>query len=119
MTEFDVVGFKTAVEKHWNYHGPCRHRLWSSGRIGDVMQFEAAPVFQEILGGDQDGLRVWTAFSMNASNWFSEPGLGVRGKYKGRPCVLMILLEPIPDSETGEIIDSIKNETRSIKERQL
>ena len=139
MTEFDVVGFKTAVEKHWNYHrASCRHRLWSSGWVEDVIQFEVAPVFQEILGGDQDGLRVWTAFSMNLSDLFSEPGLevtefgfrtyciectptpffGVRGKYKGRPFVLMIHLEPIPDSETVEIIDSIKNETRAIKERQ-
>jgi len=138
MTEFDVVGFKTAVEKHWNYHGPCRHRLWSSGRIGDVMQFEAAPVFQEILGGDQDGLRVWTAFSMNASNWFSEPGIevtefgfrsycvectptpffGVRGKYKGHPFVLMIHMEPIPQSKTVEVIDTLGDEVRAIKERQ-
>jgi len=138
--EFDVIGFKTIVEKHWNYHRPsCRHRLWTERVESDVMQFEVAPVFQEVLGGGEDGMRVWTAYSMHLSALFSEPGLdvtelgfrtyciectptpffGVRGKYKGRPFVLMIHLEPIPDSETVEIIDSIKNETRAIKERQL
>ena len=135
--EFDVVGFKTAVEKHWNYHRPCRHRLWSSGRVGDVIQLEVAPVFQEVLGGDQDGLRVWSAYSMRLSELFSEPGLevtefgyrsfcvectptpffGIRGEYKGHPFVLMIHLEPIPDSQTVEVIDSIKNGTRAIKEK--
>ena len=137
--EFDVVGFKTAVEKHWNYHRPCRHRLWSSGLVGDGMQFEVAPVFQEVLGGDQDGLRVWSAFSMNLSEFFSEPGLeviefgfrsycaectptpffGIRGKYKGKPFVLMIHLEPIPGSQTVEVIDTLGDEVRAIKERQL
>ena len=101
------------------------------------MQFEAAPVFQEVLGGDQDGLRVWSAYSMRLSDLFSEPGIeitefgfrtycvecnkthfvGVRGKYKGQPFVLMIHLEPIPGSQTVEVIDSIMNETRAIKEK--
>lgn len=135
--EFDVVGFKTIVERHWNYHRPsCRHRLWSERVENDVMQLEVAPIYQEVLGGEQDGLRVWTAYSMRLSDLFSEPGLevtevgfrtyclecnqtpfvGVRGKYKGHPFVLMIHLEPIPESQTVEIIDTIKNETRAIKE---
>ena len=138
MTEFDVVGFKTAVEKHWNYHRPCRHRLWSERVENDVIQLEVAPVFQEVLGGEQDGLRVWTAYSMRLSDMFSEPGLEVtefgfrtycvectpipmfcvRGKYKGQPFVLMIHLEPIPQSETVEVIDTLGDEVRAIKERQ-
>ena len=136
--EFDVVGFQTVVERHWDYHRPCRHRLWSSGSVGDAMQLEVAPIFQEVLGGDQDGLRVWTAYSMRLSDLFSEPGIevtefgfrtycvecnptpmfGVRGKYKGHPFVMMIYLEPIPQSKTVEVIDTLGDEVRAIKERQ-
>ncbi len=137
--EFDEVGFKTVVEKHWNYHRPCRHRQWSTTQLeGGITQLSSAPVLQEVLGGSEDGMRVWSAFSMHLSDLFSEPGIevtevgfrsfciectptpfvGIRGKYKGRPFVLMIHLEPIPDTEPVEIIDTINNETRAIKGRQ-
>lgn len=136
--KFDEVGFKTIVEKHWKYHRLCRHRIWSERVEDDVTQFEVAPIFQEVVGGSEDGMRVWSAFSMHLSDLFSEPGLevgefgfrsyciectpipffGVRGKYKGRPFVLTIHLEPIPKTEPVEIIDTINNETRAIKEKQ-
>src|SRR5450432_2751641 len=102
--EFDEIGFKTIVEKHWKYHRPCLHRLWAVEPVEDgVMQLFVSPIFQEVLGGSEDGMRVWSAYSMHASDLFSEPGLevgefglrslciectqlpffGVRGKYKG------------------------------------
>ncbi len=136
--EFDVVGFKTIVEKHWNYHRPCRHRLWKTERLEDgVTQLEAAPVYQEVVGGSEDGMRVWSAYSMHLSELFAEPGLdvtefgyrsfcvecttvpfcGVRGEYKGRAFVLLLHLEPIPDSESVEVIDTLGDEVRAIKEK--
>jgi len=136
---FDEAGFKDAVERHWKYHRPCRHRMRSSERLADgTMQFSAAPIFQEILGGDQDGMKVWSAFEMNLSDLFSEPSIeitevgfrsvciectptpfvGVRGTYKEQPFVLMIHLQPIADTEPVEIIDTIKNTTRAINGRQ-
>ena len=137
--DFDEVGFKAAVERHWKYHRPCRHRMWSSERLEDgTMKLSAAPIFQEILGGDQDGMKVWSAFEMNLSDFFTEPGIeitevgfrsvciectptpfvGVRGKYKGQSFVLLIHLQPIPDTEPVEIIDTIKNTTRRINHEQ-
>jgi hypothetical protein len=102
------------------------------------MRFSVAPVFQEILGGDQDGMKVWSAYEMNLSDLFAEPGIeitevgfrtvciecsptpfvGVRGNYKGQPFVLMIHLQPIADTEPVEIIDTINNQTRAMKEKQ-
>lgn len=135
--EFDEVGFRTIVEKHWKYHRPCLHRLWSTEQVqDDVMQFEVAPVFQEVGGGSDDGMRVWSAFSMHLSDFFAEPGIeveefglrsyciectpvpffGVRGKYKGRPFHLILNLEPIADSKPVEIIDTNNNVVRAIKE---
>jgi len=136
--EFDEVAFRDAVERHWKYDGTCRHRLWSTTRLeGGVMQFSAAPIFQEILSGDEDGIRVWTSYSMRLSDLLAEPGfevtefgfrsycpgstptpfVGIRGKFKNRPFILMIHLEPIPETEPVEIIDTIKNQTRAMKGR--
>lgn len=138
-TEFDESSFMAAVEKHWKYHSACNHRLWSSELIEDeVYELRVAPVFQEILGGSEDGQKVWTAFGMNLSNLFAEPGLaateiecrsycfectnipfvGIRGNYKGHPFVLMIYLEPVRESEPLEVIDRINHEVRPIKEAQ-
>ena len=137
MTEFDEVGFRTIVEKHWKYHRPCLHRLWSTKRVEDgLIQCEVAPVYQEVGGGSDDGMRVWSAFSVHLSDFFAEPGIettefgirsyciecnpmpffGVRGTFKGHPFVLMIHLEPIPDSNPVEIIDTNNNVVRAIKE---
>lgn len=136
---FDITGLQTLVEKHWTYHAPCHHLNWKVERVGeDLMQLDAAPVYQDILGGSQDGLKVWSGFSMHLSKLFAEPDVevtehgfmtyciectptpffGVNGKYKGRGFLLKLYLEPIPASETVEIIDTLKNETRSIIGRQ-
>ena len=136
---FDATSFKALVEKHWQYHRTCHHLRWKLERVGeDLMQLEAAPVYQDIFGGSDDGLKVWSAFSMNLSDLFAEPGVdvsefgflsycaectpvpffGVRGTFKGRPFLLKLHLEPIPNSVPVEVIDTIKNETRAIKETQ-
>ena len=102
------------------------------------MQFEVAPIFQEILGGDQDGMQVWSGYEMNLTDFFAVPGIevteigfkslcvecalnpfiGIRGEYKNGPFILTIYLQPIADTEPVEIIDTIKNQTRAIKGRQ-
>ena len=46
------------------------------------------------------------------------PFVGVRGNYKKRPFVLMLHLQPLEDTEPVEIIDTIKNQTRVIQEKQ-
>jgi hypothetical protein len=137
MNNFDELHFRAIIERHWSYHRACRHRIWKTTCLENgVMQFEVAPAFQEILGGDQDGLHVWTAYSMNLTKLFSEPSLevtevgfrsycvecsstpfvGIRGCFKNLPFILMIHLEPIADTAPVEVIDTIKNETRARKE---
>lgn len=136
---FDIEGFKALVEKHWNYHAPCQHLKWKVDRTGiDSVQVEAAPIFQDILGGAEDGKRVWSAFQVDLSKLLAEPGIeveefgfvsycvectavpfvGVRGKFMNTGFLLKLYLEPIPNSEPVEIIDTLKKETRAIKEKQ-
>lgn len=136
---FDAPGFKVLVEKHWRYHRPCNHLNWKMDRVGEeLMQFEAAPVYQDVLGGAEDGLRVWSAYSMNLSDFFAEPEIDVtefgyrsyciecaptplvvvQGRFNGQAFLLKLHLEPTPDSKPVEIIDTLLNETRAIEEKQ-
>jgi hypothetical protein len=85
-----------------------------------------------------DGMKVWTGFEFDLSGFFGEPGvfalgfgavsycvdcnatpiIAVRGRFQGVPFVMKLHLEPVPESEPVEIIDTIKNETRAIRGRQ-
>jgi len=134
----NIDAFKQTVERHWRYHAPCETVLWKVLEDDDGWQIEAAPVFQEVVGGDQDGSKVWAGFRFDVSGLLAERGvlvesvlavsyctqcnetpyMGVRGTYYGRSFSLRIHLEPIPGSEPVEIIDTLKHQVRDIKERQ-
>jgi hypothetical protein len=138
--EFDVAGFRQAVEMHWQHHGNCRHLLWSIQKPDgkEEWQIEVAPIYQEVLGSKDDGMKVWTGFEFNLSGFFGEPGvfalgfgaasycidccptpfIGVRGRYHGQPFMMKLHLEPIADSDPVEIIDTLKGEVRAIQESQ-
>lgn len=140
MTEtpdkFDIAGLRQAVENHWHHHGNCHHLNWSVfERDDDVWQIGVAPIFQEVFGGEDDGKNVWMGFELDLSGFFAEPGvfalefgavsycidcnatpiIGVRGRYQGVPFVMKLHLEPIPDSDPVEIIDTLNGEVRAIK----
>jgi len=136
MDQFDIDGFKQAVEHRWEHHGNSHHLLWSINERDDgVWQIEVAPVYQEVLGGEDDGKKVWTGFEFDLSGFLkgqdvfalefgaasycvecnATPIIAVRGRFQGQPFVLKLHLEPIPDSEPVEIIDTLKNEVRAIK----
>ncbi|HBJ33568.1 MAG TPA: hypothetical protein DDZ51_02170 [Planctomycetaceae bacterium] len=133
---FDEIGFETIIVRHWLYHRICRHRMWSATKLDDgVMQISMAPVFQQILGGPEDGTLVWASFSMRLNELFAEPNLevtefgfrsycekntptpviGIRGHYKLHPFTLTIHLEPLLETDPIEVVDTIKNQTRAIR----
>lgn len=135
--QFDEVGFRAVVAKHWRYHRPARNRLWAVEQLDDgVTQIEISPIYQEVYAGVVDGLRVWPGFSMNLTNFFAEPDvevsefgfrsfcldcnpipfIGLRGKFKGKAFVAMIHLEPV-QFEPVEIIDTTTHEVR-LKEKK-
>lgn len=138
LDEFDVAGLRQAVETHWQHHGNCQHLLWSIQEADDKegWKIEVAPIYQEILGSKDDGMKVWTGFEFDLSGFFGEPGvfalafvavsycidccptptIGVRGRYHGQPFMLKLHLEPIPDSDPVEIIDTMKQEIRTRRE---
>lgn len=138
MTTMNIAEFKQAIERHWRYHAPCRTLMWNVQEADDGWQIEVAPIFQEVVGGDQDGSRVWAGFRFNASALMAERGflvesilassyciecsetpyIGIKGSYFGESFRLKLHLEPIPNSEPVEIIDTIKQQVRDIKEKQ-
>jgi hypothetical protein len=128
--------FKQAVERHWRHHAPCGHLNWLVKESDDSLQIEVAPVFQEVVGGGQDGSHVWAGFRFDLSRFLAERGIlvesliaasfctecnetpyiGIRGTYFSQPFALRIHLEPIPGSAPVEVIDMLTGQVRAIEE---
>ncbi len=135
---FEISDFKQAVERHWRYHAPSRTLQWKVTDTEDGWQIEVAPTFQEIVGGEQDGMKVWARFQFDVSAFLAERGVLVesvlaasycvecaetphfiiRGTYLGESFRLKLHLEPIPNTEPMEVIDTIRQQLRDIKEKQ-
>lgn len=130
--QFDEIGFRAIVAKHWKYHRPARNRLWSFEQLENgVTKIEVSPIYQQFGGGPLDGLSVAAAYSMNLTGLMNEfgvevteigfrslcsectkiPFVGLRGTFNGLPFVAMIYLEPVED-EAVEIIDTFTEEIR-------
>jgi hypothetical protein len=97
-----------------------------------VWRIGAAPVLQECYGGTDDGKRVWSAFKFDIMDFLAEPELiveecgamsfqeatntrpfiGFVGSFKGQPFVFQLNLEPIPNTEPLEILDTIQDVVR-------
>ncbi len=134
---FDEEAFQQAVHNNWLYHSPCEQVHWASSREGDdTWRIETAPVFQEIFGGEDDGKRVWSGFEFHIHGFFQEPGvevldfgamsisadhepipfIGISGRYFGKPFILRIGLEPLPDSRPQEVVDTVRQVIRPIND---
>ena len=136
--EFDITEFKGAAERHWHHHAPCNHLLWRVTEGEGDWRIEVAPVYQEVVGGEQDGQRVWSGFAFDVSGFLAERGVlvqsvvassycvecsetpyvGIKGTYLGKPFELRLHLEPIPGTPPVEVIDTIKMQVRDIRENQ-
>ena len=135
--QFPEADLRRAIERHWSHHAPCnsisvevRHRPerndWS---------IVVSPPYQEVVGGSQDGEKVWAGFDLDISGLLDEPGfevdamgaasycvqcsptpfVGFKGRFKGKPIFLRISLEPIPDSTALELVDTVRNQVRPLK----
>jgi hypothetical protein len=131
--EFDIESFRRVVLSHWRYLSRSNISNWAIHKRDDnVWQIGAAPVFQECFGGTDDGKRVWSAFEFDLMDFLAEPELiveecgamsfqestntrpfvGFVGSYKGQPFVFQLNLEPIPNTEPLEILDTIQDVVR-------
>ena len=135
--EFDIAAFEQAVERHWKHHATCHQLFWSVHERDDgISQIEVAPIYQEVFGNKDDGMKVWTGFEFDLGGFLAEPGvdveefgalsycaecsptpfIGFRGTYRGPAFVMKLHLEPIPDTEPREVLDTLKREVRAIEE---
>lgn len=121
-----------AIEGNWQHHGPCSQvaiKCLYDDATGE-WQIVVAPVFQEVFGGENDGLKVWTGFAFDIGSMmglFGMPGLRIDGIEACSRCVdctpipmiemrcrlgseklvIQIHLEPVADSPVAEVIDTI------------
>jgi len=122
------------IHHHWHHHAPCSHvnvrAFWDEGE--KAWRVSASPVFQEVLGGPDDGKKVWAGFLFEMGDFSWSPGVSIqeqvvasycnectpypkvmaKGTFEGHPFLLHVYLEPIADTEIVEIIDTIKKEIR-------
>ena len=120
--------FKRLVEKGWEYRGACKNfHLQSALQVENgLWLFRAAPVFQEVYGGKDDGKTVWAGFEfhtdklmrgmkvyrISAASAPPAPSVTIHAEYRSHMVRLTVLLEPPPGSPVVEIIDTLKNEVR-------
>ena len=127
--------FTRLLERSWKHHGPCTNLHVSSAFDSDSGEWAilAAPVFQEVLGGEDDGKTVWTGFVFNTEKLLRAmvvesisaasvcnqcnptAAVVIRGRYRGDRITLKVLLEPVPGSPVVEIMDTLMHEIRSVR----
>ena len=122
------------IERCWAHQGPCGNLHVTSAYDTDRREWliVAAPVFQEVLGGEDDGKKVWTGFAFHAEELLRAmtevrisaesyrihcnqvPTVTTQGRYRGQRVSVKVFLEPTPGSPVVEIIDTIRCETRDM-----
>lgn len=127
------------IYEHWHYHSPCKH-IDIQAFVDEetkIWQVIAAPVYQEVFGGDEDGKKVWSGFSFDVDSFVREhgvwmegfmlssycqkctkqPELMASGKFRGHQIYLSILLEPIAETNPVEVIDTLGKKIRDMPEK--
>lgn len=125
----------------WHYHGNCTHINFQHSKDNDnkIWMLKAAPVYQQIYGGEDDGKKGWIGFSFDIGEFGKVPGVKVlnqmiasycddctpypkhvlQGEFNGHLFMLLIMLEPDPNSPIVEIVDHIKKEIREATDEEI
>lgn len=126
--------FYSKIHDHWEYHSPSVkiNTIAAFNRYEKIWNIKVAPVFQEVYGGTNDGKQIWAGFVFDLGEFAKEEGvwvqnfaaasacqncspcpkLLVKGKFKGKSFILQVYLQPVPDSESVEIVDMISQTVR-------
>ena len=126
------------VERHWHHRSVCGQVYWIAQWQTELelLRCHAAPVLQEVFGGEDDGQIHWTAiwFEFDAFGCepeieiqaikgtsvcipcdFVTPFVAMRVELNGEPFELLIHLAPIPTSPPLEILDMLTGQVRPIE----
>lgn len=126
---------KAAVEGCWQNHGLTHTIGWfQTSDLFNSTILVAYPVYQQVVGGRDDGRKVWTGFRFSLSELLKienlkllklegasrcdhcnpHPLFEVAGEFEGNEFNLIILLEPKLNTEVVEILDTISQSVRPI-----
>lgn len=133
---FDETAFQESLRGYWFSHSPTEQVWWQCEAQDDgTWQIEIAPVFQEVFGGPDDGMKVWPGFEFDALGFSNEagvevtslmaksrcadatplPSIAIQGEYFGEPFSLKVYLEPKRDSVIREILDYYRHQVRPLE----
>lgn len=128
------------IHTSWHYHDNCNNVMMRAAweEENNYWHIQAAPVFQEVYGGDDDGKQVWAGFVFDIGEfgerdgvWIQKyaissychhcspsPKLMILGKFRGHQFFLTVFQEPVQEVGTTEIIDTINQEIRDKPESE-
>lgn len=131
-----VKNFYQVIYNNWQHHAPCEHVSTKAEWDEDTKcwHIHAAPVWQEILGGEDDGKRVWAGFLFEFGDFSRVDGMWVqeqaffsvcsectpypktltKGRFRGHRFYFHLLLEPPEEMDSVEVLDIINQEVRAI-----
>jgi len=133
------------ISEKWEYKCSCNHfncKALYNHRM-KIWEIYIAPVFQEIYGGNKDGLQTWSPFVFDAGEFAQNSGVVVENcavasfgfgneklslphmMIKGRICkknrdhkfFLRVMLEPAKETKAVEILDTYQKKIREVKKR--
>lgn len=121
----------------WEWHSPALQigfRYAKPDKNDSFWEIWAYPAVQEIVGGKEDGERVWTGFNFDVLEFlkdFKAEAVGVRtrrdtlpseltfeGDFRGRGVVLHLCMEPPEDAEATEIVDLSGNGGPVVRDKE-
>lgn len=129
-----IYEFANSIDGCWIYHSPCESFNFKADfdSEDEVWYINIAPVYQEIYGGENDGKKVWSAFTFDLFTFFKLPNIQVQslivssdhkeandwakmtlaGQYKKHLFCLDVFLKPPQETQVEEIIDVLHEKIR-------
>ncbi len=124
MSEKWLDELQEKIASCWEWHSlelQFIFRYAKPDQDDDFWEIWAYPAVQEIVGGKEDGERLWCGFNFDVLEFLNDfepeavgistrqfvrpPELTFEGKFRGHGVFLHLCLEPPEDAEATEIVD--------------
>jgi hypothetical protein len=125
-----IRDIQRVIRKNWHPLGLTDALNWLIEEDDQGWSIQMAPVYQEVVGGEQDGDVVWTPFVLDLGNLLQDlapvlrvagfaatcphmqfgtgPMLLIDGRYGEAPIAIAVHLEPPAEASATEVLDVIQ-----------
>jgi hypothetical protein len=125
-----ITEIQKAIRKNWHPLGLTDALNWLIEKDGQSWSIQMAPVYQEVVGGEQDGEVVWSPFVLDLGDLLQDlapvfrvvgiaaacphkqyataPMLLIDGRLDDTQVAIAIRLEPPTEASATEVLDVIR-----------